>query len=243
MSTDPTGILFYGDPHGVWTPLIEAVRDYRPLAVVILGDCELAQPLPTELAAVWDMVPCWKWIIGNHDVQTVAEYEFLVDGHPDGDLGSKIVMLGDLRVAGLGGVYRSQVWYPKSGCDLEPAPAFRRREDMVRQTARADRFRGGVPRSSRATIFPEDHETLRSSQADILVCHEAPSSDPHGFRAIDELGRDMEVRLVVHGHHHRSYWGHTAYGIPVRGLGLAEPWFFSGIRAPNGQQTAAELDP
>lgn len=123
MYSDPTDILFYGDPHGVWTPLIEAVRDYRPLAVVILGDCELAQPLRAQLATVWDMVPCWKWIIGNHDVQTVAEYEFLVDGHPDGDLGSKIDMLGDLRVAGLGGVYRSQVWYPKSGCDLEPAPA------------------------------------------------------------------------------------------------------------------------
>jgi hypothetical protein len=36
----------------------------------------------------------------------------------------------------------------------------------------------------------------------------------------------MGVSLVVHGHHHRSYEGHTANGVAVRGLGIVEPWMW-----------------
>lgn len=222
----PSGVLFYGDPHGEWRPLVTAVLAHRPAAVVILGDCGLDEPLRRKLAAIWELVPEWKWIIGNHDVDSLAEYEFLVDGHPEGDLGSRRTLLGGQIVAGLGGIYRASVWYPKFGAgDGEPA-VFDTRRDMTRTTARADRFRGGVPRSSCATIFPEDHEALKRIRADILVCHEAPTSDRHGFAAIDELAAAMGVKLVVHGHHHRSYEGETNTGISVRGLGIAEPWFW-----------------
>jgi predicted phosphodiesterase len=37
----PDGILFYGDSHGEWRPLLKACRDERPDAVFILGDCVL----------------------------------------------------------------------------------------------------------------------------------------------------------------------------------------------------------
>ena len=99
------GILFYGDPHGEWRPLVRAVLEYRPAAVVILGDCGLDVPLRQKLASVWDLVPRWRWIIGNHDVDSIAEYEFLVESHPEGDLGGKWTQLDGEIVAGLGGVY------------------------------------------------------------------------------------------------------------------------------------------
>ena len=46
------GILFYGDPHGEWRPLVRAVLEHRPAAVVILGDCGLDVPLRQKLASV-----------------------------------------------------------------------------------------------------------------------------------------------------------------------------------------------
>ncbi len=223
----PSGLLFYGDPHGKWQPLIDSVMEKRPYAVVILGDCGLDKPLRHKLSLIWHMVPQWRWIIGNHDVDSVTEYEFLVESYPEGDLGGSCAHLDGYVVAGLSGIYSSRVWYPKLGGGQDAPPKFKTRHDMIRQTARADRFKGGVPRSSRATIFPEDHETLRTFRADILVTHEAPSADPHGFVAIDELAHDMQVQLIVHGHHHRSYEGQTVNGIPVRGLGSAEPWLWT----------------
>lgn len=226
---EPSGILFYGDPHGEWEPLISTVIEQRPHAVVILGDCGLEEPLRQKLASVWALVPQWRWIIGNHDVDSVAEYEFLVENYPEGDLGGTCAQLDGRSVAGLGGIYSSRVWYPKLGGGQDQPPKFLTRHDMIRQTARADRFKGGLPRSSRATIFPEDHEALGKIHAEILVTHEAPSADPHGFAAIDELAHDMGARLIVHGHHHRNYEGKTADGIPVRGLGMAEPWIWTGF--------------
>ena len=221
-----SGILFYGDPHGNWRPLIDAVLRDRPACVVILGDCGLDQPLRQKLAPIWDLVPVWKWIIGNHDIDSLGEYEFLVESHPAGNLNGTWTSLDGHIVTGLGGIYRAQVWYPKFGGADDDPPKFRTRRDMIKVTARADRLKGGLPRSARATIFPEDHEALRSIRADILVCHEAPTSDRHGFAAIDALAHQMGVSLVVHGHHHRSYDGRTADHIPVRGLGIAEPWIW-----------------
>lgn len=230
-----SGILFYGDPHGEWQPLIDAVKSRRPTAVVILGDCGLDEPLREKLDPIWGRVPEWRWIIGNHDVDSVAEYEFLVESYPEGDISGTCAKLDGHIVAGLGGVYGSRVWYPKLGGGQDNPAKFQTRQEMIRQTARADRFKGGVPRSSRATIFPEDHAALKKIRADILVTHEAPTaygveigSDQHGFAGIDELARDMQVKLIVHGHHHRSYEGQTDDGILVRGLAIAEPWVWTG---------------
>ncbi|WP_244612118.1 metallophosphoesterase family protein [Iodidimonas gelatinilytica] len=65
--------------------------------------------------------------------------------------------------------------------------------------------------------------------ADILVCHEGPSSivddrngQMMGFDVIDELATKMGAQLIVHGHHHRTYSARLDKGILVRGLGIAE---------------------
>lgn len=213
-------ILFYGDPHGEWRPLLAAVQQKRPAAVVLLGDCDLDMPLRRKLAPVWELVPCWRWIHGNHDTDTETQFDHLLTDYPAGNLHAISADLAGYTVAGLGGIYKEKVWRPG---ELN-APVFSTRDEMIRRTARFDRWRGGLPRKHRDTIFYEDHETLGQLRADILVTHEAPSCHPNGFVAIDELARQMGVRLVVHGHHHLSYEGRTTDGILVRGLAQAEPW-------------------
>ena len=53
-------ILFYGDPHGQWQPLFEAVEKYRPDAAILLGDMDLDEPLrvkwPAALAQEYDFL-------------------------------------------------------------------------------------------------------------------------------------------------------------------------------------------
>lgn len=224
------GLLFYGDPHGQWKPLYRAVEEHRPAAVVLLGDFELDAPLRDKLAPVWDLVPAWRWIIGNHDVDSEAEYDFLFGSFPEGSLHGRCEEIAGLRVAGLGGIYKGSVWYPRISGDLAGEPAaYASRRDMLRATRRGDRWRDGLPRRHRDTIFPEDHAALGKLRADILVCHEAPTSHRNGFGAIDDLARDMRVKLVVHGHHHASYDGQTKDGIQVKGLGLAEAWMVEAV--------------
>lgn len=224
------GILFYGDPHGVWQPLLDAVVAHRPEAVVILGDFGLDAPIRDKLAPVWPLVPAWRWIIGNHDTDSDELYD-RATAEPEGDLHGRVESLAGARVAGLSGVFKASVWYPRLSADPEDESAvFDGRRDMLRSTRRADRWRDGLPRRHRATIFPEDFSKLKRLRADVLVSHEGPSCHRHGFAGLDDLARDMRVRLVVHGHHHEAYQGETRDGIAVRGLGLAEPWLWDGGR-------------
>jgi hypothetical protein len=92
-----------------------------------------------------------------------------------------------LRIAGLGGIFRGQVWAPP-GEWLHERP-----EDFAARCGKGNLWRGGLPRKHRSSIFPADYFGLVGQRADILVTHEAPSSHPHGFDAIDELGRSLGV--------------------------------------------------
>ncbi|MNH14033.1 hypothetical protein D3C79_736200 [compost metagenome] len=59
-----------------------------------------------------------------------------------------------------------------------------------------------------------------------MVSHEAPSCHPYGYAEIDELAHAMEVKMVMHGHHHdslnyRPEWprlGFEAYGVAFRSI-------------------------
>ena len=62
-------ILFAGDPHGNFKPLIAVVRVYRPEAVVLLGDYDLDMPLENYLHEIIGFNQIW-WIGGNHDFQS-----------------------------------------------------------------------------------------------------------------------------------------------------------------------------
>lgn len=212
------GIIFYGDPHGEFGPLREAVARERPDHVVVLGDLELARSFREEFRDLMASgIGCW-WILGNHDSDTGERLDLLAGDYPEGDLGGRAVDLacrgGVVRVAGLGGVYKGKVWYPKQGLE----PRHLTRADFMRSIPHHARWRGGLPLRQRDTIFPEDHAALARFRADVLVTHEAPSSHEHGTTAIDDLARDMRARLVVHGHMHKSYAGRTSHGAPVRGV-------------------------
>ncbi len=220
-------VLFYGDPHRNFDPLIKAVNQHRPEHVVIVGDLDLQRPFREVLAPVLDQgVQCW-WILGNHDCTDAAQYDFLFEDYPEGNLGNRAVTMacrdGDITIAGLGGIYRGRVWYPIG----HKSPVFRTREDMMAVTRHHVRWRKGVPLRQRDTIFPEDHEILAAQSCDVLVSHEAPSCHEYGTIEIDRLGLKMGARLFVHGHMHHSYVGKTAYGTPVRGLDGAEVFLLS----------------
>ena len=216
---DPSGVIFYGDPHGQWQPLLEEYAHRSARAVILLGDCELERPLRQVLEPIHaDGCPV-LWIHGNHDSDRTDWWENLTGA--EGGLHGTVANLGGLRVAGLGGTYAGRAWYPKLG---DEEPRFRTRRDWLQAIPRHERCGKELPLRKRAFSLPEDHERLSLARADVLVTHEAPTSHQHGFGALDDLARDVGARLVVHGHHHRGYTGWTRDGIPVRGLGLAECW-------------------
>ena len=156
---------------------------------------------------------------------TVAagSYEF-----KDGDklfqernLHGKVTTIAGFKVAGLGGVFRGQIWNP----DGEEVPEIRNWQALVSsQNAKRpnrQRFehptieqisRDGLLRTHSSTIFYDDWLNLYGQQADILVSHEAPDCHQHGFKAMTGLAQSMRVKWAFHGHHHqhRNYSEHTA---------------------------------
>lgn len=214
-----SGVIFYGDPHGEWRPLLVACRDERPDAVVLLGDCELTLPLRQQIRSVFEAGIPVCWIPGNHDVDRVDWHDHLWVDEPGGNLHALWRQLGGLTVAGLGGLFKERVWCPRIEAT---APVYASRRDRLRHVPRADRLRGGLPLGDRATIFPEDVRALEGLRADVLVTHEAPSSHRHGFIGIDMAASACRARLVVHGHHHESLEGSLPDGTPIRGLAKAE---------------------
>ena len=213
-------VIFYGDPHGEWGPLLRACAERRPDGVVILGDCDLEAPLPEQIRPVFDAGIRVRWIPGNHDADSPEWHDRLWGAYPEGNLHARWGQVGGLIVAGLGGIFKEKVWYPRVGPNV---PTYANRRDCLRHTARADRWRGDLPLRLRATIFPEDVEALRGFRVDVLVTHEAPSGHRHGFVGTDQAVQACRARLVVHGHHHEDYVGLIpGSGIRVRGLGRAQ---------------------
>ena len=69
-------ILFAGDPHGDFRPLIAVVHEYKPEAVVLLGDYDLEMPLENYLQEIIGLTEIW-WIAGNHDFETPSKHKNL----------------------------------------------------------------------------------------------------------------------------------------------------------------------
>ena len=170
----------------------------------------------------------WRvhWILGNKDTETKSVFDHLVADFPEGDIGGKVIEVAGLRIAGLGGVFKPRIWYPRidePGGVIEP-PRFATRQEFLASLPVREHWRGGLPLWHRDSIFPEDFAKLAQHRFDVLVTHEAPSSHRHGFAAIDRLAEVAAARLIVHGHHHESYGAQLASGIDVRGLAVAETW-------------------
>jgi predicted phosphodiesterase len=216
-------VLFAGDPHRNFSPIIRACQAHKPGALIIVGDCDCPAPLPEIMAPLLDRG--WRvfWILGNHDTDSEATFDHLTRAHPEGDLGLGPRLIGGLRIGGLPGVFKPRVWHPRGGPDerVDP-PRFQTRSAFQASLRPDELWRGGLPLWHRDTIFPEDIATLAAERCDILVTHEAPSSHEHGFSVLDDLAARCRARLIVHGHHHRAYTATLANGVAVRGLGLGE---------------------
>jgi hypothetical protein len=209
-------ILFAGDPHRNFAPILRACLALPPGTLILLCDCDCPTPLDEILKPVTRRGWTVRWIMGNHDTETEAAYDNLVLS--DGDLGLRVTSIGGIRIAGLPGVFKPRVWQP------DQPPSFLTRAAFQASLRPDEPWRGGLPLFHRDTIFPEDFDRLAALSCDILVSHEAPSSHAHGYAVIDALAEACGASLIVHGHHHQSYTATLPNGITVRGLGLSEPW-------------------
>jgi hypothetical protein len=227
-SRAPAGgpILFAGDPHRNFSPILRACLARPPGTLILVGDCDCPAPLPVLFAPAFEAGWQIRWILGNHDTETAAAYDNHAGAPPDGDIGLRVVAVGKLRIAGLPGVFKPRVWYPRADTEGEKImpPNFRTRAAFLASLSPDQRWRGGLPLWHRDTIFPEDVEALSAHAFDILVTHEAPSCHRHGSAVLDSLAVAGGARLIVHGHHHESYEAMLDGGIRVRGLRLAEVW-------------------
>lgn len=222
-------IWFAGDVHGKLSHVLKAIRqaETRPAAIVFLGDLESQRPLQHECALIEALgIACW-YIHGNHDTDHDLTWEHLM-AWGERNLDGRVVDIDGLRVAGLGGIFRGEVWYPQEGSEVpvyrnydEYARAIRRQgglkarlssKDLARlQDAPRpdpdllDASRRGKLLKHRSTIFPDTVDWLSKHEADILVTHEAPAAHPYGFAVLDRLARAMKVRRLVHGHHHEEH--------------------------------------
>ena len=106
-------IFFCGDPHGEFDYINKTVEKYRPDAIVILGDLQPPDDLETLLAPTLAITQVW-WIPGNHDTDCEEYYDRLWHGPiAEHNLHGRVAEVAGLRIAGLGGVFRGQIWMPE----------------------------------------------------------------------------------------------------------------------------------
>lgn len=192
-------ILFGGDPHGDFAPIVRAVETYSPQAVVLLGDFNLERSLEKELSAIVEKTEVW-FIPGNHDADQDHWYDHLFGSAlAHRNLHGRVAEIDGKRVAGLGGVFREKIWMPPNQAK------FPSHKDLLSTCRKGERWRGGIPRKHHASIFWQEYETLWGRRADILVTHEAPSCHRFGFKVLDELAHALGANTVFHGHHHEQY--------------------------------------
>ncbi|MCK3658214.1 hypothetical protein A4G18_05695 [Pasteurellaceae bacterium Pebbles2] len=191
-------ILFAGDPHGSYAHLYPVLQaQEQKITLVILGDLQLTEPKPLEdLAKLCDI-----WFIhGNHDSKTPAAFDAIWgSAWKERNLHGRVVELEGKRIAGLGGVFRGQIWMPPN------KPLFFDPIHYCQYCPQEKLWRGGLPLRHRSSIFPSDVEMLEQQQADILICHEAPKPHPLGFQVLNQLAEKMGVKQLYHGHHHESF--------------------------------------
>ena len=190
-------ILFAGDPHGSFDHLYPFLQAHKDIALVILGDLQLTTPEPLEKLA--QLADLW-FIHGNHDSKTTAAFESLWGTEwKHRNLHGRVQNIQGKRIAGLGGVFRGQIWMPPN------KPMLFDPIHYCQYSSQERIWRGGVPLRHRTSIFPSDIEALETQQADILICHEAPKPHPTGFEVINQLAEKMGVQQIYHGHHHENF--------------------------------------
>jgi predicted phosphodiesterase len=209
-----TKILFAGDPHGNFDPLITAVHQYKPEAVILLGDYDLNTPMENALQDIVGLTEIW-WIAGNHDFENPSKHHFLFHSAlADKGLHLKVVDIAGIRIAGLGGIFLGRVWYPPK------PPKWVDKQQYL--NAQSPHLRhNDLSLKYQCAIWHNEFHALAQMKADILVTHEAPGSHKHGFSVIGDLGLAMGVKHIFHGHLHENYAKLIKRNIQVFGVANA----------------------
>ena len=114
----PNSILCCGHTHGNFQHIIDAVNAHAPAAIVLLGDVQAQKPLEQELAEILNKTEVW-FIPGNHDTDSDADHDNLWHSAlAHRNLHGRVVDIAGVRIAGLGGIFREQIWSPPG------APAY-----------------------------------------------------------------------------------------------------------------------
>lgn len=208
-----------GDPHGHWKQITAQLAHAPPGVVVTLGDHDLVVPFHMTVAPILACGHQVRWIAGNHDLE--FGYDLLWNDAAEWDLGGKVTEIGGWKLAGLNGIFRGKVWYPKEG---EEVVHVKSRQEFLDRTKRLKQAGEFGDRAVSEIIFLDDVEHLSTLRADVLFTHEAPSVHKHGFVALDRLAADLNVSWHVHGHHHTDYAACMVNGIAVRGLCIGQVW-------------------
>ena len=194
-------LIFFGDPHGDFRPVIRAVQRYRPEAIILLGDLQARQPLQIELEPILDLTEV-RFIHGNHDTDSESYHDNLWRSDlAHRNLHGRVTTVAGYKVAGLGGVFRDSIWDTR--LTMLDAP-FLSAEKLRRHMNPDERWREGISLRHRSTIFPDEFMRLARQRADILVTHEGFGGALHGQPILDTLAKAMGVSLVVHGHLHKD---------------------------------------
>jgi predicted phosphodiesterase len=226
-------IWFCGDVHGEFQHVHQALERHPltdlPAAVIFLGDLDPEEPLSRIFFRFLDAgIEPW-FVHGNHEPEHVSVWQNTLDGW-ERNLHGRVETIAGLRIAGLGGTFRGEIWYPDHPEMCDPAPKHLTYDDYIAwlTTLQPIRLRAGVRDSGRArqysaAIFPDVVQELSRQRADVLVTHEAPSCHPNGFATIDRLARAMGVKTLFHGHHHQDLdygndLGFEAYQVGLRGI-------------------------
>ena len=228
-------IWFCGDNHGKFDHIVNAVRRLRPSAIVLLGDIQAKTPLQIALAEVLSLTLVY-WIYGNHDTDAEHEYDNLFGSAlAERNLHGKVVDVGGVRIAGLGGIFREKVWLPPS------EPMHGSAKEFLRVAGKGNRWRGGLPLRHRSTIFPDDYIRLSQSRTDVLVTHEAPGDHPHGNEALELLAITMGATKLFHGHTHDAL-PYKNPQIKLFGVGLRGITSIDGTKVVPGELDEARSD-
>lgn len=210
-------LWFLGDVHGRLDHIGRALQPMQPVLqqgpswLVFLGDIDpQGMTFREALAPLREAFPSIRiaFIHGNHDADTHEAWARLHDAGDAVPLHGQVVDLDGVRVAGLGGNFLGRVWYPPE------APKIRsRHEATYRHPNLVKRGQLHAP-VLHGAIYPDEVQALAAQQADILVTHEAPSCHHHGWEALDQLARDLQVVRAFHGHTHddrtEEYRAHLA---------------------------------
>lgn len=218
-------VVFIGDVHRQWHHVLRGLdkEPRTPRAAVLLGDMECDRPLDELAAPLLDSGIAVHWIWGNHDYDGGPEmWRNLTDAALNPRtapfcLNARVTDIAGLRIAGLGGTFRRRVWEPPADPRLHGRDALP--DDMATLGWPQDQADAMARALAAMAIWPEDVAALDGQQADVLVTHEAPSSHPQGFAAIDAIARRLGARLIIHGHHHVCYRASAEDGLQVQGVG------------------------